>query len=264
MISKGLIVEEIIDKKIDEEKNMLYQVKWKDLPESKATWETIDIFDNINIIKEFEKKRKGLTSKVNEKDTPKEHRDLVIKHKKIVTDESDEENKVTNDKHCEENENDEAVDINISDVNHKEKEIKSDSYKEEDDNKGKADVSNEEKKNVENNTNNDEQIFTKQKRKREREKRTENKKKLLFNTKSKRNRKGTLTKDIPLAIKTAKQNPKNLNQILCEIKWIPNQSGQSLKNTWYTNTKLKFKYPLLLLEYYENHLSFPKQKRNID
>lgn len=254
--SKGnRIMEEIIDKEIDKESKVFYKVKWKDMDVSLSTWEPIELLDDIEILQAYENKRKELNSELNEIEIQKEPQELGMKQKSIIDDDSNQRREAEND----DDDDDEVIDINHTNANLTDKEM----IKEEEDNNENYDNN----KNTDNDCGNHdephiEKMLTQRKRKRDSIKKplSISKSKSLSYSNPKSLQKGNLFIDIPLTIKTAKQNPKNPKQILCEIIWKSRPNGMQLLNTWYSNKRLKSFYPLLLLEYYENHRSFPNKK----
>lgn len=195
--SKGnRIMEEIIDKEIDKESKVLYKVKWKDMDVSLSTWEPIELLGDIEILQAYGNKRKGLNSELNEIGVKKEPQELGMKQKRIIDDDSNQRREAEND------DDDEVIDINHTNANLTDKEMIKENY---DNNKNTDnDFKNNDEPHIES-------MLTQRKRKRENIKNplSISKSKSLSYSNPKSLQKGNLCIDIPLTIKTAKQNPKN-------------------------------------------------------
>ena len=77
--------------------------------------------------------------------------------------------------------------------------------------------------------------------------------------------KGDINKDIPLKIVTVLQNKEEPNSLFIEIEWKKRKNGIKPCNSTYTNQKIREKFPLFLLDYYENAILLnQKRERNID
>ena len=77
--------------------------------------------------------------------------------------------------------------------------------------------------------------------------------------------KGDINKDIPLKIVTVLQNKEEPNSLFIEIEWKKRKNGIKPCNSTYTNKKIREKFPLFLLDYYENAILLnQKRERNID
>jgi hypothetical protein len=61
-----------------------------------------------------------------------------------------------------------------------------------------------------------------------------------------------------LRIETAVRVDENPTKLMCTISWDNSLNSKHLFNTVYENSVIKEKYPLLLIEYYERHLKFPR------
>ena len=71
--------------------------------------------------------------------------------------------------------------------------------------------------------------------------------------------KGTIDSDIPQKIINAKiLNDLDIN-INCLVKWKPRQDGYVPEPDWISSKLLKSKYPLVLFEFYESRIKFPKK-----
>ena len=77
--------------------------------------------------------------------------------------------------------------------------------------------------------------------------------------------KGDINKDIPLKIVTVLQNKEEPNSLFIEIEWKKRKNGIKPCNSTYTNQKIREKFPLFLLDYYENAILLnQKRERNIE
>ena len=77
--------------------------------------------------------------------------------------------------------------------------------------------------------------------------------------------KGDINKDIPLKIVTVLQNKEEPKSLFIEIEWKRRKNGIKPCNSTYTNKKIREKFPLFLLDYYENAILLnQKRERNID
>ena len=75
-----------------------------------------------------------------------------------------------------------------------------------------------------------------------------------------REREGNLEDDVPLRIITAKQYDERQTEIICKIEW-EEKHGEKPLPSWYTNTEMKQHYPLLLCNFYEEKLKFPRTEK---
>ena len=64
--------------------------------------------------------------------------------------------------------------------------------------------------------------------------------------------KGDIEKDIPKKFITVLQNNEDPTSLFIEIEWKKRKNGIKPGNSTYTNKKIREKFPLLLLDYYEN------------
>ena len=77
--------------------------------------------------------------------------------------------------------------------------------------------------------------------------------------------KGDINKDIPLKIVTVLQNKEEPKSLFIEIEWKKRKNGIKPCNSTYTNKKIREKFPLFLLDYYENAILLnQKRERNIE
>ena len=72
---------------------------------------------------------------------------------------------------------------------------------------------------------------------------------------------GTLGKDYPIRIVSAKRQDSLPKKLICEIEWKTRPDGIKPNNSFLTNDIIKRANPLLLVNYYEEHLIFPERKR---
>ena len=66
--------------------------------------------------------------------------------------------------------------------------------------------------------------------------------------------KGDIEKDIPNKFITVLQNNDDPSSLFIEIEWKKRNNGIQPLNSTYTNKKIKEKFPLLLLDYYESQI----------
>ena len=72
---------------------------------------------------------------------------------------------------------------------------------------------------------------------------------------------GTLGKDLPIRIVSAKRHASLPKELICEIEWKTRPDGIKPNNSFLTNTMIKKANPTLLVDFYEDHLIFPDRKK---
>ena len=71
---------------------------------------------------------------------------------------------------------------------------------------------------------------------------------------------GFLGRDKPDQIISAKRHIDLPRELLCEISWKKRKNNTTPLNSFYLNSEIKKYHPMLLVNYYEEHLIFPKRK----
>ena len=71
---------------------------------------------------------------------------------------------------------------------------------------------------------------------------------------------GILGRDKPDQIISAKRHIDLPRELLCEISWKKRKNNTTPLNSFYLNSEIKKYHPMLLVNYYEEHLIFPKRK----
>lgn len=71
---------------------------------------------------------------------------------------------------------------------------------------------------------------------------------------------GSLETDIPLKIINAKILDDNDVNINCLVKWKPRSDGNAPEADWISSKILKTKCPMVLFDFYESRIKFPKKE----
>lgn len=72
---------------------------------------------------------------------------------------------------------------------------------------------------------------------------------------------GTIEKDVPLRVVSAKQHKNNPLDLICTVEWEKREDGKKPANSEVKNSVLKEKYPIVLIDYYESKIKFASKKR---
>lgn len=71
---------------------------------------------------------------------------------------------------------------------------------------------------------------------------------------------GNLDTDVPLKIINAKILDDNDVNINCLVKWKPRSDGYVSEPDWISSKVLKIKCPMILFDFYESRIKFPKKE----
>lgn len=256
-------IEKILDKKIENDQ-VKYKVKWKGYPLSDATWEPLRNFSgNMEKIEKFEEEIDELKK---ERDYKERFHNLDINTpKKIMVDFPMSFNTKSN-------ENEKKVQIKREKIERylspqrnysspkrtnkvnikREKSPSTYSWRRREKEEEYDDEENEE------NEENDSEEDSFQDKHHHYSRHHQNKNN--YEPFKRKMKEGILGKDKPDRIVSAKRHIDLPSELLCEISWKRRKNNITPLNSFYLNSEIKKYHPMLLVNYYEEHLIFPKRK----